>query len=147
VVSILPTLGFTVKQAVLSTLLALALGLPGAWLLSSPARAGPKAGFTALGFFQRLLRSLSGLPFALPSILVVLGFVLFFGNSGWVNRIFMAISGEAAGPLRVLYQPGAIILAHGFYNFPLVLRLGGDSIDAARKAYAPAAESLGASPA
>jgi thiamine transport system permease protein len=137
ILSVLPTLGFTLKQAFLSSALALILGLPGAWFLAS-SRSG--------GLFPRLLRALSGIPFALPSILVVLGFVLFFGNSGWLNRIIMALSGRAEGPLRILYRPGAIILAHGFYNFPLVLRLAGDSMERARRAYLPAAASLGASP-
>ncbi|MDR1398369.1 MAG: iron ABC transporter permease [Treponema sp.] len=125
---------FTVQQAVLSTILALALGLPGAWLVSRESRASV------------FLRSVTAIPFAMPSILVVLGFVLFFGNSGWVNRFFMAISGEKEGPLRILYRPEAIILAHGFYNFPLIIRLVGDGLNRARKAYGPAAASLGASP-
>jgi thiamine transport system permease protein len=82
----------------------------------------------------------------MPSILVVLGFVLFFGNAGWANRLLMAISGARTGPLRILYKPEAIILAHGFYNFPLVLRLVGDGLLKARRAYAPAAATLGATP-
>jgi thiamine transport system permease protein len=77
---------------------------------------------------------------------VVLGFVLFFGNSGWLNRIITALSGKPEGPLKILYRPGAIILAHGFYNFPLILRLAGDSMERAGRAYLPAAASLGASP-
>jgi thiamine transport system permease protein len=89
------------------------------------------------------LRSLTGIPFAMPPILVVLGFVLFFGNSGWANR---AVAAAGLEPLRILYRPSAIVLAHGFYNFPLVIRLAGDGIAQARKAYAPAAASLGASP-
>jgi thiamine transport system permease protein len=135
VLSVLPTLAFTLKQAALSSLLALALGLPGAWFLAS-----------SPGVFSRFLRALSGIPFALPPILVVLGFVLFFGNSGWLNRILMALGGLPEGPLRILYKPGAIILAHGFYNFPLVLRLAGDGMERARRAYLPAAAGLGASP-
>ncbi|MDR2748088.1 MAG: iron ABC transporter permease [Treponema sp.] len=109
--------------------------MPGAWFLAS-SRAG--------GIFPRFLRAVSGIPFALPPILVVLGFVLFFGNSGWLNRIITALGAER--PLRILYKPGAVILAHGFYNFPLVLRLAGDSMEKARRAYLPAAASLGASP-
>jgi thiamine transport system permease protein len=90
----------------------------------------------------------------MPPILVVLGFVLFFGNAGWINRllagmgngIFPGIFPGGGGPLRILYRPGAVILAHGFYNFPLVIRLVGDGLAGARKAYSPAAASLGASP-
>ena len=126
---------FTLKQAFLSVLVSLALGLPGAWLIGS-----------GRSRFSPLLRSLTAIPFAMPSILVVLGFVLFFGNSGWLNRIIMALNGSGEIPLRILYKPGAIILAHSFFNFPLVIRLVGDGLDRARRAYTPAASSLGASP-
>ena len=132
--SLFKVAAFTVRQAALSTVLALCLGLPGAWLLSRESRV------------SALLRSVSALPFAMPSILVVLGFVLFFGNSGWANRFLMGISGAKEGPLRILYRPEAIVLAHGFYNFPLIIRLVGDGLNRARRAYGPAAASLGASP-
>jgi thiamine transport system permease protein len=126
---------FTLKQAFFSVLVSFALGLPGAWFIGR----GPSR-------FTPLLRALTAIPFAMPSILVVLGFVLFYGNSGWVNRLFMAITGSSVGPFRILYKPEAIILAHGFFNFPLVIRLVGDGLVRVRKAYAPAAASLGASP-
>ena len=130
---------FTVKQAFFSVLVSLALGLPGAWILG-------RKGAAARSPFTSVLRSLTAIPFAMPSILVVLGFVLFFGNSGWLNRLFAAITGVGEGPFRILYKPEAIILAHGFFNFPLVIRLAGDGLDRARRAYASAAASLGASP-
>ncbi|MDR1428873.1 MAG: ABC transporter permease subunit [Spirochaetaceae bacterium] len=125
---------FTVKQAFLSTLVALALGLPGAIIMAAPGRG------------RAVLRTLTALPFAMPSILVVLGFVLFFGNAGWINRILALISGKPQGPFRILYRPLAVILAHGFYNFPLVIRLAGDSMTRARRAFLPPASSLGATP-
>nr|AGS52686.1 ABC transporter transmembrane protein [uncultured bacterium contig00064] len=117
---------FTLKQAFFSVILSLVIGLPGAWFLG-----------TSRSRFTSLLRTLTAVPFAMPSILVVLGFVLFYGNSGWISHIY---------PLKVLYKPEAIILAHGFFNFPLVVRLAGDGLARARKAYAPAAASMGASP-
>jgi thiamine transport system permease protein len=120
---------FTLKQAFFSVLVSLAIGLPGAWFIGAGR--------------SRLLRALTAIPFAMPSILVVLGFVLFYGNSGWVNRFIAFFQGD---PLRILYRPGAIILAHGFLNFPLVIRLAGDGIERARRAYVPAAAALGASP-
>jgi len=128
--------GFTLKQAALSVLVSLALGLPGAWFMG-----GSRSRFASV------LRTLTAVPFAMPSILVVLGFVLYFGNAGWINRIFAAVSGAAEGPFRILYKPQAIILAHGFFNFPLVIRLVGDGLGRARRAYSHAAASLGASPA
>jgi thiamine transport system permease protein len=117
---------FTFKQAFFSVLVSLALGLPGAWFIGN-----------SRSRFTPLLKTLTAIPFAMPSILVVLGFVLFFGNSGWINRLFT---------VRILYKPQAVILAHGFFNFPLVIRLAGDGIARAKRAYAPAAASLGASP-
>jgi thiamine transport system permease protein len=127
--SIVPITLFTLKQALLSTLFALLLGLPGAWF----------------GVRRRWLRALTGIPFAMPPILVVLAFVLFFGNSGWVNRFFMFLTGSGAGPVKLLYRPLAVVLAHGFYNFPIVVRLAGDGIARARGSGAVAG-SLGASP-
>ena len=126
---------FTVKQTFFSVLVSLAIGLPGALFLG---RGSPR--------FQPLWRTITAIPFAMPSILVVLGFVLFYGNSGWLNRTFAAIMGTREGPFRILYKPEAIVLAHGFFNFPLVIRLAGDGLARVRKAYAPAAASLGASP-
>jgi thiamine transport system permease protein len=127
---------FTFKQAFFSVLVSLALGLPGAWFIGN-----------SRSRFTPLLRTLTAIPFAMPSILVVLGFVLFFGNAGWINRLYSALPFSGAQPLRILYKPLAVILAHGFFNFPLVVRLAGDGIARARGAYAPAAASLGASPA
>jgi len=124
---------FTIKQAFYSLLVSLAIGLPGAWIIGN-----------SRSRFTPVIRAVTAIPFAMPSILVVLGFVLFFGNSGWVNRFLELLPG---GPsLRILYRPAAIILAHGFFNFPLVIRLAGDGIARARRAYAPAASALGASP-
>jgi thiamine transport system permease protein len=117
---------FTFKQAFLSVLVSLAIGLPGAWFIGN-----------SRSRFTPFLKTLTAIPFAMPSILVVLGFVLFFGNSGWISRLFT---------VRILYKPAAVILAHGFFNFPLVIRLAGDGIARAKRAYAPAAASLGASP-
>ena len=126
---------FTFKQAFLSVLVSLALGLPGAWFIGN-----------SHSRFTPFLRTLTAIPFAMPSILVVLGFVLFFGNSGWVNRLYTALPFSGAQPLKILYKPLAVILAHGFFNFPIVIRLAGGGIARARRAYAPAAASLGASP-
>ena len=125
---------FTLRQALWSVLCAVALGLPGAWIIGS-------GNFRSSSF----LRALTTIPFAMPSILVVLGFVLFFGNAGWANTAAMRITGANSGPFRILYRPSAIVLAHGFYNFPIVIRLVGTSIAQAKKSYAPPAASLGAS--
>jgi len=104
--------GFTLGQALLSTLLSVALGLPGAYLMA-------RFEFRAKG----ALRALTTIPFVLPSIIVVLGFVRFFGNNGILNRFLMDLFGLAAPPLRILYSFQAILLAHAFYNFPICIRM------------------------
>ncbi len=126
--------GFTLGQALMSTLLALAIGLPGAWLLGSGRYRGAV-----------WVRAIVSIPFAMPPLLVVLGFVLFFGQNGWANRFLMALGSTSIKPLDILYRPRAIIFAHAFYNFPIVLRFVGEGISRARTAYAHAASSLGAS--
>ena len=105
-------IGFTFQQAFLSTLLALALGLPGAWLLA-------RYDFPLKG----AVSALTIVPFVLPSIIVVLGFVRFFGNNGVLNRALMTVFGGSEPPLRVLYSFQAILLAHAFYNFPIAARV------------------------
>lgn len=133
--SLIPIALWTTKQAFFSVLVTLALGLPGAWFVgtnaSKPARA---------------LRTLSAIPFAMPSILVVLGFVLFFGNNGIVNRFLMSVTSAKEPPIRILYQTPSIVLAHAFYNFPLVIRLVGDSLEKTRRSLSAPAAVLGANP-
>jgi thiamine transport system permease protein len=105
-------IGFTIFQAVLSTLFSLGLALPGAYLMSHYRFPG-----------KRTINAVTTVPFVLPSILVVLGFVLLFGNNGLINRTIMAIFDLNEPPLKILYSLKAIILAHGFYNFPIFLRI------------------------
>ncbi|MDR1893213.1 MAG: iron ABC transporter permease [Spirochaetales bacterium] len=104
-------LGFTFAQAALSTGFAVLLGLPGGWFLGR---------FDFPG--RRALLSLCSIPFVLPSLLVVLGFVLFFGNNGYLNRFLQSLTGLREPPLKILYSLRAVILAHGFYNFPVIIR-------------------------
>ena len=101
---------FTVFQALLSTLISLAAGLPAAYLLSN-------YNFRAKRFF----RTVFSVPFVLPSIIVVLGFVIFYGNSGYLNTFLMAVLKTPEPPLRILYRFPAVIAAHVFYNFPVIV--------------------------
>lgn len=103
---------FTIEQAALSTLASLAIGLPGAYLLTR---------YTFPG--KETIRSLTVVPFVLPAITVALGFILFFGNSGHLNRFLMSIFHLARPPVRLLYSLRGIVLAHAFYNAPIVTRM------------------------
>ena len=123
---------FTAYQAALSTVLSVAIGLPAAWLL---------ARFEFTG--RRTLRSLTILPFVLPSIMVAVGFVATFGANGTLNSA-LAIVG--LGPVELMFTLKAILIAHAFYNAPLVARIvtaAWESVDARA---IETARSLGASP-
>lgn len=105
-------ISFTLYQATLSAILSVIIALPGAYIVTRYDFRG-----------KRVLLSLTSLPFILPSILTVLGFVLLFGNNGIINRFLMNIIGFEKPPLRILYSLKAVLLAHIFYNFPLAIRI------------------------
>jgi thiamine transport system permease protein len=127
-------LGFTFYQALLSTIFSLLLGLPAAYF------------FTRFSFKGKLLlKTISTVSFVLPSILVILGFVLFFGNSGFINRGIMGLFSLDDPPLQILYSLTAIILAHAFYNFPVVMRIVGNSWEKIPSNIYYASRQLGAS--
>lgn len=126
---------FTLWQASLSTLLSLAIGIPAAWFFRR-----------ASGIWKHIGRSLAAVPFAIPPVLMVLGFILFFGNAGHLNRLIALVSGNRLAGIQILYSPKAIVLAHAFYNFPLVLLLVGDTFTKIEYSLASRAYSLGASP-
>ena len=105
-------MAFTLVQALISTLASLLIGLPGAYIMTTYKFPGKK-----------LLKALYSVPFVLPSILVVLGFVIFYGNSGFLNKALMALFKLEEPPLHILYSFTAVILAHAFYNFPVVISI------------------------
>ncbi|NJE86069.1 iron ABC transporter permease [Thermococcus sp. CX2] len=96
---------FTIAQAVASTLLTLILGLPGAYIFA-------KYDFPGKG----LLKAVLTVPFVMPSVMVALGYILLFGKSGFITQLI-------GRDLGILYSWKAILLAHAFYNFPIVIRM------------------------
>lgn len=127
---------FTIEQALLSTLAAVALGFPLAYLLTRYDFPG-----------KRLIRSLTIVPFVLPAITVALGFILLFGRNGWLNQALMALLPLGEPPIKVLYTLWAIVLAHAFYNAPLIARVVSATWEGLDPSYEESARALGASPA
>jgi len=124
--------GFTAYQAALSALASVALGLPGAYVLARYEFPGRKT-----------LRSVTIVPFVLPSILVAVGFQAMFGATGLVNEFLVAVG---LGRIDVMFTLPIVILAHAFYNAPLVTRLvtaAWEGIDAQQ---IESARAMGASP-
>jgi thiamine transport system permease protein len=124
--------GFTTYQAALSTLASVVLGLPGAYVL---------ARFEFPG--RRTLKALTILPFVLPSIMVVVGFVATFGQFGTVNDL---LAGLGLGRVQMLYTLELVVLAHAFYNAPLVTRMVGTAWENVDASAVETARSLGANP-
>ena len=127
------TAAFTFFQALCSSALALSLGLIGAFFCA-------RRDF----FGRRFLLSLSSIPLSLPPLLVALGFVMFFGMSGQVNSVLMRTFNLESPPIRALYTPAGVIVAHGFYNFPIVMRTCADAWGALDREQHDAAVMLGA---
>ena len=127
--------GRTLTLALLSTLLSLVVGI----LLSF---------FAATRTFpgRRFLLSLSAIPLCLPPLLVALGYVMFWGMQGVMNRLVMSLAGDSIATSSFLYSPLGIVLAQGFYNFPLVMKTCADAWSQLPSNQHDVALLLGASP-
>jgi thiamine transport system permease protein len=113
--SIVSIVGFTFGQAALSTLLTLALGLPGAYLLARYQFRG-----------KSLLQALMGIPFVMPTLVVGAAFNALLGSRGWVNLGLMELFNLTKPPIQFTNTLIAILVAHVFYNTTIVLRMVGD---------------------
>lgn len=116
---------FTLGQAFVSALFAVAIALPGAYLVSHLTFPG-----------RRIIYSLSLLPFVLPSIIVVVAMIGFYGKNGVVNRLL-------GTDFNFVYNVRGIVLAHVYYNFSLAIRIIATAWSGIDKRYREAAESLG----
>lgn len=107
---------FTVKQAFFSTLLAIAVGIPAAYFLSCKKF-----------FFKPVLQSLSSVSLCIPPLLVALGFVMTFGMNGVINNGLQSVFNLKEPPFTFLYSFTGIVIVHGFYNFPIIMRTVSDT--------------------
>ena len=100
---------FTTAQAAASTALALAVGLPAAYV------------FAHIRFPGRAVaRALVTVPFVLPTLVVALAFQQLAGPHGLLNH---ALARLGLGPVEVVGTIWAILAAHVFYNVSIVIRL------------------------
>lgn len=130
---ILHPLGFTLWQALLSTLLTLLIGLPAAYLFSHFDFKGREA-----------LRLLSLLPFILPTVVVAACFNTLLGPRGWLNLGLMALLNLSEPPIHMLQSLPAILLAHVFYNTAIIIRLVDSAWSRLDQKIVQAAQMLGA---
>jgi len=126
-------LRFTFKQAFLSTLLTLLVGLPGAYLFGRYQFRGKK-----------VLRALTGVPFVMPTLVVAAGFYALAGPNGWLNLLLMRVFYLNLPPIRFVNSFAAILTAHVFYNTTIILRIVGDYWSRLDPRLESAARTLGA---
>ncbi|AMQ18236.1 ABC transporter permease [Thermococcus peptonophilus] len=117
---------FTISQALASTVLTVLIGLPGAYIFANYDFPG-----------KRLIKAVLTVPFVMPGIMVALGFVILFGKDG----IIAGLIGRDPG---IIYSWKAILLAHAFYNFPIVVRMVSALWQRINPHYEEMAEVLGA---
>jgi thiamine transport system permease protein len=103
-------LRFTLLQAALSTLLSVALGAAIALALARRPRLPGRA----------LLLAALNLASVLPAIVAVFGIVAVLGRSGWLGQGARLLSLD---PGAWLYGLPGILIAHVFFNAPLVARI------------------------
>lgn len=104
--------GFTLGQAVLSTVLTVGLALPGAYVLA-------RYEFRGKG----LLQALMVLPFVLPTVVVAAAFSALIGPRGVVNTLLMQALGLNEPPVALERTLALILIVHVFYNYAVALRI------------------------
>ena len=115
-------LGRTLLQATLSTILTVAVGLPGALAFARWSFPG-----------KRLLRALFTVPFVMPSVVAGAGFLALAGPNGALG-------------VNLLDSLALVLLVHVFYNHAVVIRTVGGFLESAAPRLRDAAATLGAGP-
>jgi thiamine transport system permease protein len=110
----LRTLWFTTWQAIVSTALTLAAGLPAAYVFARYDFPG-----------KSLLRALTTVPFVLPTVVVAAAFTSLIGPAGLLNGLLMQLLHVSEPPVQLIGTIWMILLAHVFYNYTVVLRIVG----------------------
>ena len=103
---------FTTWQAAVSTVLTLIFGLPLAYV------------FAKHDFWGKtLLKSVSIIPFVMPTIVVAMGFIALLGPQGVLNQVFNSLFDLDQPLIQVNNTLIIIFLAHIFYNYSIVVRI------------------------
>jgi len=125
---------FTVGQAIISTAASFLLGIPGAFIFARVEFSG-----------RNILRALLVVPFVLPPIVVVVGFMQVFGSGGILDSILKVTLQSSDSVVNLATGAPGIILAHAFYNAPLFIMIVSSSLKTLPEEMEEVAESLGAS--
>ncbi len=96
---------FSLVQAAFSAVLSVGVALPGAYYLANVKFPG-----------RRIAESLTLLPFVMPSLIVILAVIAFYGRTGVLNRML-------GTDLQIVYSATGIIIAHVIFNYAVALRI------------------------
>ena len=105
-------LAFTFLQAFLSTIICLIIGVPVSYFFA-------KYDFKGKNVIVNLLT----VPFVLPPLVVLLGFIVTYGQAGWVNMLWRGITGTDNSLVSIFGTFQGILLAHVFYNLSVIIRM------------------------
>lgn len=122
---------FSLWQAIISTIISLIIGFPIAYLFSHYQFKG-----------NNFLRSILTIPFLLPPIVVVQGFITLYAENGILNTLIQTYLPFIS--TFNLYSVNGIILAHVFYNTPIIIRMVSVSWEGLDRKPLEVAETLGA---
>lgn len=128
------TLSFSSSEALLSAIFSIVLAIPGAYYFG-------RFNFTG----KRWWRSLLVLPFMMPSIVIVLAMVIFYGQNGQFNLWLSRVSG-GQWQFTGLYGFWGIVLAHVLYNLPLCIRMMGEGWERINPTWREVSANLGVGP-
>ena len=126
------TLLFTFKEAILSTLFTMILGLACAYVFSCCKFKG-----------KRIIMAILSVPFMLPTVVVAAGMNALLGPKGWLNSLLMDLFSLKTAPIHAMNTFGIIIFAHVFYNTSLVIRVVSNAWMLIDQNIISAAETLG----
>ena len=127
-------IGFSFVQALASTVICLIFGLPAGYLLAKYDFKGKK-----------LLINLLTVPFVLPPIVVLSGFIVTYGDSGWINLLWKSVTNSSFSIISIFGTIEGILLAHVFYNISVIIRLTIPAWQSVDYAQVEVSETLGAS--
>ena len=127
------TIRFTFKEAILSTLITMPVGIICAFIFSRYKFPG-----------KRICMSVISVPFMLPTVVVAAGMNAWLGPRGVLNVLLMRILSLNNPPVKIMNTFGIILFAHVFYNTSLVIRMVSNSWTLIDKNIINAARTLGA---
>ncbi len=115
------------------TVVAALLALPIAWAMSRTDMPG-----------KAFVRALVLGAFITPSYLGAVGWILLAGpNAGWINRVWMGLTGSQSGLLDI-YGFSGLVFVTALYGFPYIFVFTADALDLVPSEMEEAANILGA---